>query len=111
MAGLNLYLAGLLLGTAYVLTRSLWLPIGVHFGWNFVQGPLSGLAVSGHDLGSPSQLVALQGPRCLTGGTFGLEGGIVATAVTSLGIVIVAAIFGTGDWRAETSGAVSRSRS
>jgi len=94
LAGLNIFLAGFLLGTAYVFTRSLWLPIGIHFGWNFAQGPLLGMAVSGHQLGTGSQVVILQGPRVLAGGTFGLEGGVLATAVTIVGIATLFAAFG-----------------
>lgn len=94
LAALNIFLAGLLLGTAYVLTRSLWLPIGIHFGWNFVQGPLLGMAVSGHELGAGSQLVLLEGPQVLTGGAFGLEGGVLATVVTIMGIATLFAALG-----------------
>jgi len=94
LAGLNIFLAGLLLGTAYVFTRSLWLPIGIHFGWNFVQGPLLGITVSGHQLGTGSQLVVLEGPRVLVGGSFGLEGGVLATAATIMGLATLFAAFG-----------------
>jgi membrane protease YdiL (CAAX protease family) len=39
--------SGVLLGLAYAATRSLWLPIGLHFGWNFTAGGIFGAAVSG----------------------------------------------------------------
>lgn len=88
LTGANLYLAGVLLGAAYVLSRSLWLPIGIHFGWNVVQGPLLGLRVSGYTLGG-WHLVDLQGPPILSGGTVGPEGGVIATGATLLGIAVL----------------------
>jgi hypothetical protein len=72
--------AGVLLGVAYSASRSLWLPIGMHFGWNFTEGGLFGTAVSGgqsHGLIS----VTLHGPVQWTGGTFGPEASIVAIAI------------------------------
>jgi len=41
---------GITFGLTYTLTKSLWLPIGIHFGWNFTQGALFGSAVSGYNL-------------------------------------------------------------
>jgi membrane protease YdiL (CAAX protease family) len=69
--------AGLLLGGAYMLTRSLWLPIGLHAAWNFTQGEIFDVPVSGlpeHGL----LLAKLSGPVILSGGPFGLE----ASAIT-----------------------------
>jgi uncharacterized protein len=82
--------AGVLLGIAYSASRSLWLPIGMHFGWNFSEGGLFGTAVSGgHSHGLIS--VTLKGPVYLTGGAFGPEASIIALAAclivaTTLGI-------------------------
>ena len=61
--------AGVFLGAAYMLTRRLWLPIGIHAGWNFTQGGLFGVPVSG--LTSHGLLDAsLSGPVWLSGGEF-----------------------------------------
>jgi len=72
--------AGILLCAAYLLTRRLWLAIGIHFAWNFTQGGIFGVAGSGY-----SQLGllqgALQGPQMLSGGVFGAEASIVAVVV------------------------------
>lgn len=76
----NLFIAGLILGMAFLWSRSLWLPIGIHFGWNYVQGPVLGLPVTTIDLW-PSDLVVLNGNPLLTGGTMGIEGGLVASIV------------------------------
>ena len=87
VAGLNLFLSGVFLGLAYVLTGNLWFPIAAHFGWNFLQGPVLGAAVSGRDLGSTRLLdIDPNGPSLMTGGAFGPEGGLAATAATLLGI-------------------------
>ncbi len=78
--------AGVLLAAAYALTRSLWLPIGLHFGWNFTEGGIFGAAVSG---GTSKGLVhiPLQGPVYLTGGAFGPE-----ASVAAVGVCLIAAI-------------------
>lgn len=87
LAAINLFAAGLLLGLAYTTTRELWLPIALHFSWNFVQGPILGVSVSGQALDAGWQLVELTGPPAATGGAFGLEGGLVGTAAIIVGIV------------------------
>ncbi len=88
---LNVFLAGILFGMAYQLTGNLWLPIGIHFVWNFLVGPVLGLAVSGNSqVWSRWKLITLQGPISLSGGAFGLEGGLVVTLTTLLGIVVLA---------------------
>jgi uncharacterized protein len=72
--------SGVLLGAAYAASRSLWFPIGIHFGWNFTEGGIFGTAVSGggsHGL----FLSVLDGPAVFTGGAFGPEASIVAVAV------------------------------
>jgi hypothetical protein len=67
--------AGLLLGAAFVASRRLWLPIGIHFAWNFTQGGIFGVAVSGRR--EPGWLISeLTGPPLLSGGEFGAEASI-----------------------------------
>jgi membrane protease YdiL (CAAX protease family) len=72
--------AGLLLGLAYVVTRNLWFPIGIHFAWNFTQSGIFGITNGG---ASSYGLVAMNfaGPDWLTGGTFGPEASVVSIAV------------------------------
>lgn len=69
--------AGVLLAAAYILTRRLWLAIGLHAAWNFVQGGVFGVAVSGHAMGG---LLSgrLSGPAILSGGEFGTEASVFA---------------------------------
>lgn len=69
--------AGLLLGAAYKWAGNLWLPIGIHWAWNFFQGPIFGFAVSGSETQSLIKPV-IEGSNLLTGGSFGAEASIPA---------------------------------
>ena len=72
--------AGLLLGAAYMSTRRLWLPIGMHAAWNFTQAGVFGVAVSGQTING--LLVSrLSGPDWLSGGEFGAEASLPAVIV------------------------------
>lgn len=77
--------AGILLGAAYMLTRRLWLAVGLHTAWNFTQGWVFSVPVSGTG-GDPIGLVVTTrvGPDWLTGGAFGLEASVVAMAVATM---------------------------
>jgi uncharacterized protein len=70
--------AGVLLGAAYAATQRLWVPIGLHIAWNFTEGPIFGMSVSGGSMGAGLIRGSLSGPRTLTGGQFGPEASIVA---------------------------------
>ena len=81
--------AGILLGGAYLLTRSLWAPIGIHAAWNFTQGEIYDVPVSGID-GKGLVEAKLSGPELLSGGTFGLEASVIALVIaTGAGIWLV----------------------
>jgi hypothetical protein len=73
--------AGVLLGAAYAACGSLWLPIGLHFGWNFTEGGVFGVAVSGRKAGAGIVNMPLSGSALWTGGQFGPEASLVAVAV------------------------------
>ncbi len=73
--------AGLLLGAAYKYSGTLWLPIGIHWAWNFVQGNIFGFEVSGGDAGEPLLQAAVSGPDILTGGSFGAEASIITVVL------------------------------
>jgi membrane protease YdiL (CAAX protease family) len=81
--------AGILLAAAYMLTRRLWLCIGTHIAWNFTQGGIFSIAVSGG--GSKGLLQSkMVGPDFLTGGAFGAEASVVALVVCVVaGIVLL----------------------
>jgi membrane protease YdiL (CAAX protease family) len=81
--------AGVMLGAAYMLTRRLWLPMGLHAGWNFTQGEIYDIPVSGND---PHGLLTtkLTGPPLLTGNGFGLEASIIAIVIaTAFGLSLL----------------------
>jgi hypothetical protein len=72
-----------------MLTRSLWLPIGLHAGWNIMQGPVFGVPVSGNPAHGLLRS-RLSGPTLLSGGSFGLEASIIAlTICTAAGVWFV----------------------
>jgi membrane protease YdiL (CAAX protease family) len=75
--------AGLLFGLLYHVTRSLWWCIGLHAGWNFVQGAVFGIPVSGIKVDGlfDSQL---QGPDWLDGGGFGAEASVLSVLTCAI---------------------------
>ncbi|MDX6710374.1 MAG: protease family protein [Blastocatellia bacterium] len=77
----NTALAGVWLAVAYLRTRSLWLPLGLHWSWNWTMGAVLGLPVSGISRITPQPLLraAESGPHWLTGGSYGIEGGAACT--------------------------------
>ena len=82
--------AGVLLGAAYALTERLWLPIGLHLGWNFTEGSIFGMAVSGGTVKGSLIDGTLQGPSALTGGAFGPEASILAVVLCfAVGLVLL----------------------
>ena len=81
--------AGILLGAAYMLTRGLWLPMGLHAAWNFTQGEIFDVNVSGIE---EHGLVTAQmsGPPLLSGNGFGLEASVIGLAIaTAAGVWFV----------------------
>jgi membrane protease YdiL (CAAX protease family) len=88
--------AGVMLGAAYMLTRSLWLPMGLHAAWNFTQGEVYDIPVSGTKADGMVN-AQLSGPPLLSGNGFGLEASVIA--------IVVATIFGLWLlWRAIQKG-------
>lgn len=72
--------AGVILAMLYVITRQLWVPIGLHIGWNFTLGGIFGAPVSGGDA-SGWLKAEFPGPDWLTGGSFGPEASIITVMV------------------------------
>jgi membrane protease YdiL (CAAX protease family) len=81
--------AGLTFGVLFVITRSLWAPIGAHVAWNLFEGPVWGTEVSGLDARGLVH-ATLDGPAGWTGGRFGPEAGGV---VVLLSLVVIAVLF------------------
>ena len=86
----NIAFAGLLLGTGYILTGRLGIPIGLHITWNFFQGNVFGFPVSGmDDLGATFISIEQGGPSLFTGGVFGPEAGLLDIAATIVGSLLI----------------------
>jgi membrane protease YdiL (CAAX protease family) len=87
----NTALAGAWLAVCYWRTRSLWFPLGVHFGWNWIQGAFLGSPVSGITRITPDPLLrfADSGPVWLGGGAYGIEGGAACTLAIVLATLFV----------------------
>lgn len=84
--------AGILMGAAFLLTRRLWLSIGIHLAWNFMLGGFYGADVSGTGFGDGLLKATFTGPDLLTGGGMGPEGSIVALVVcTTAGVALLVA--------------------
>jgi membrane protease YdiL (CAAX protease family) len=97
VAVLNIFLAGLLLGVLRLYRGGMWLAIGLHFGWNFVQGPVLGFAVSGITVRGILQ-TETQGAAWLSGGNFGLEGSVLAS------VLMIAALYILNPWKLQQKG-------
>src|SRR5947207_1736877 len=82
--------AGMLLGGAYMLARNLWVPMGLHAAWNFTQGFIFDVPVSGNAMHGLVQ-AKLSGPVLLSGGAFGLEASMIGVVLSiPLGLVLIA---------------------
>ncbi len=86
----NLILAGIWFAVAFLRARSLWFPLGIHWAWNWALGSVFGLPVSGSHLAPDPLMKGFDlGPAWLTGGDFGIEGGVAATVAILVSTVVV----------------------
>ncbi len=92
IASANIFIASLLFGLVFLRTRSLALPLGLHFGANFTQGSILGFGVSGAGQAGLLAPLRVGSPDWVTGGAFGLEGSVP-------GLIAVAAALIVYQWR------------
>jgi membrane protease YdiL (CAAX protease family) len=85
----NTILIGILLSIAYLRTRALWLPWGIHFGWNLTLGLLLGLPVSGLRIFNVMVRATVTGPRWATGGSYGVEASVTGGIAVLVGIAVL----------------------
>ena len=91
--------ASLALSGAYLLSGRLWLPISMHFAWNYFSDAVFAVPVSGHPARGWLQ-VATSGPAWLSGGTYGIEGSIVTGITWSMAAIALLTIaHRRGHWR------------
>jgi membrane protease YdiL (CAAX protease family) len=89
-ASLDIALAALFLGLAFLRTGSLALPVGIHLGWNWVQGYVLGFGVSGSAKQPGWLLPVFHGrPDWVSGGAAGLEASVFGVLVAILGLVLL----------------------
>ncbi len=81
--------AGGMLAAVYAATRNLWVPIGLHFGWNFAESGIFSTQVSGNNTSQGLLDSSISGPELLTGGEFGPE----ASAYSVLFGALVTVVF------------------
>ena len=78
-----------MLAAAYKFRNNLWIPIGIHWSWNFTLGPVFGVGVSGISEDAYAIIPEISGPYILTGGNNGFEGSIVTLLIgVTVGIVL-----------------------
>ena len=78
-----------MLAAAYKFRNNLWIPIGIHWAWNFTLGPIFGVGVSGISEDAYAIIPEISGPYILTGGNNGFEGSIVTALIgVTVGIVL-----------------------
>jgi membrane protease YdiL (CAAX protease family) len=93
MAGLNIFIAGILLGVNYIYTKNLWFAIFFHFSWNFFQGSIIGYHVSGMTVDTGLLEITTKGPDEITGGAFGFEGSAFAAILQVIAIIALAMVY------------------
>jgi membrane protease YdiL (CAAX protease family) len=84
----GIFFAGVYLAYGYIRTRQLWLPIGLHIGWNFFEGVGFGFPVSGLDTYRLTR-ITVHGPEIWTGGAFGPEAGLIVLPSLVLGGLLI----------------------
>jgi membrane protease YdiL (CAAX protease family) len=88
---INTAIAGVWLAIAYLKTRNLWFPLGLHWAWNWTMAAVLGLPVSGITSLTPNPLLRASdfGPAWITGGTYGIEGGAACTVAIILSTIFI----------------------
>lgn len=86
---INIVLAGVMLGLPFLATGRLGWSVGIHFSWNYVQGALLGLPVSGVPFEYAVFSFQPTGLQGITGGAFGLEGGLLGTGAILMILVVL----------------------
>ena len=88
---INTVIAGVWFAVAFFRTRSMWLPVGLHWSWNWIQAALLGIPVSGNERFAPAPVLHAMnaGPNWLTGGAYGIEGGVACTVALIISTIVV----------------------
>ena len=84
----GIFFAGIFLAYGYIRTKQLWLPIGLHIGWNFCEGVVFGFPVSGTETYKLTR-IEVTGPEIWTGGPFGPEAGLIVLPALLVGVLLI----------------------
>ena len=87
--GTFFFLHGIIYCLLYITTRSVWVPFGFHLSWNWIQGSVLGLNVSGSEIKNSLFLAQSRGPDIWSGGEFGPEGSLITILISILFIVYI----------------------
>jgi uncharacterized protein len=87
----NTFLAGIWFAVGYLRTGALWFPFSMHLVWNWLQGPVLGINVSGLSSFAPDPIMRATdaGPAWLSGGSYGIEGGVACTVALVISIAAI----------------------
>ena len=89
VALINLFLFGVFASQMFLYSENIWLCAGFHTVWNYVQGNVLGVPVSGVPIPSFFKMTTNENMYLINGGNFGLEGGIPVTIILVAGCVIL----------------------
>lgn len=89
ISGICITTAGFLFGAIFMYSRNLWMPIALHFAWNFTQSGIFGAITSGNEKTSSLLEAKIQGAEFITGGEFGPEGSIQAIIFCAAATIIL----------------------
>ena len=89
ISGICITTAGFLMGAAFIYSRSLWMPIALHFAWNFTQSGIYGAITSGNEKTNSLLEARIQGSEFITGGAFGPEGSVQAIVFCAVAAIII----------------------
>jgi len=95
---------GLLFGAGYIATRALWLPIGMHWAWNFFESSYYGMINDGMHFSNTFLLTKSSGPVLLTGGSYGPEASIITLFLGLIAtVLLLQSAVRSGNWRLATN--------
>lgn len=89
LASINIFLASLLFGLAFIRTKSLAMPLGLHFMANMMQGGVLGFGVSGTDQTGLLKPIFAEVPEWLTGGQFGIEASLPGLVCVVVSLILL----------------------
>lgn len=88
ISSISTVIGGIMYAYAFIKTKNIWLPIGLHFSWNFVQGVIYGFNVSGYSFNSILTIKVEENSLWL-GGSYGPEGGLIGIIARIFVIVML----------------------